>query len=129
MTSTAEVLAELRERALAKAKTRQTGPSTGELAKRRRSGLQFSMEQRRAELDAQAQELAAREQELAEARRAMQRQALDDLVEFLSLMSGGAGSAEAREVIAEHEDLLRQLGVTAEQLLRSVERRRAAGRR
>ena len=50
--------------------------------------------------------------------------AVDELIDFLSLISGGTDSPEAREVLRTYRDLLKELGVTEADILQAASNRR-----
>ena len=52
--------------------------------------------------------------------REAQQRILDEMIDFLSLMAGGAESPEAREIIKQYKAFLAQLGTSEVELVRHV---------
>ena len=126
--STEEALSELRQRALKQSESggevaAEPSPRSAELAKRRRSSVAFFFEQRSKEYKESVADVTGRRREVDSDQAALNKAAVDDLVEFLSLMPSGAESLEAREAMAEHGELLERLGVTIDELIAAARRR------
>ncbi len=124
--STHEVLAALREEAIARSKsggTSQPEQPTTSLADRRRGTIAFFLEQKVKEFGESEADISAREKVLRAERAELQARVVDDIEVFLALLSDGNESPEVRMVLTQFKHFLQQLGTSETQLLAAARRR------
>jgi hypothetical protein len=129
--ATHEVLEELRKEAVARSQHGATQPeaapaqaSRANLSDRRKSTVAFFLEQKAQEFDAAAGEIAVRERLLLNEKQELQKRIAQDLVDFLSLMSGGVDAPECHEILKDFRGFLTKLGSSDADLLRQAKNRR-----
>lgn len=135
---TQEILKGLRSEAVSKstagkassgadASSEVAAPSAAEkqakLAARRRSTIEFFFEQKAEEFEAASQEVNVRRRALEQELKKLQADALDEVVDFLSLLAGGAESPEARDVMKAYRKFLKELGVSDTEIVQAAKRR------
>ena len=126
--STGEVLEDLRKQAVTRSKSAPPTPEPPtpkvDLAERRRSTITFFFEQKAQEFKEAARELVAREQQLQKEKQGLKAKVVEELADFLVLVSGGGETPEARQVMRDFRVFLQDLGVTEADVLRVASRRR-----
>ncbi len=93
------------------------------LAARRRSTIEFFFEQKAEEFGAASREVNARRRALEDELKKLQATTVDEMVDFLSLLAGGAESAEAREVMRSYRKFLKELGASDAEIVQAAKRR------
>jgi hypothetical protein len=147
--NTRQVLADLRNQALARSKSGSGGggPSSmgggqstmgqarsvgsapaataakPDMAARRKNTISFFFEQKASEFEESVVDINMREKALQKEKNELQQRFFDELVDFFTLMAGGAQSPESRAVLVEQRAFLSQLGVAEADLIREVQRR------
>ncbi len=122
--STHEVMEDLRKEAIARSKTAGVGtaPPSGaakaSLSERRRATIAFFFEQKSAQMQTVLADLRARERALADEKRVIQKQLVDEIVDFIHMVSSGAEVPELRGVLLAHRGLLAELNVSEADLIR-----------
>ncbi len=132
---TQEILKGLRSEAVSKSAAGKVAadssgvpePSAAEkkakLAARRRSTIEFFFEQKAEEFEAASREVNARRRALEAELKKLQATAVDEVVDFLSLLAGGADSPEARDVMKSYRKFLKELGVSDAEIVQAAKRR------
>lgn len=124
--STQEVLQNLRQEAV-NTPAADAGASPrpkASMAEKRRKTIEFFLEQKAEEYRESADHVAIRIKALEHELTGIRATTADELIDFLSLISGGTDSPEAREVLRNYRDLLKELGVSDNYILQAASNRR-----
>ena len=124
--STQEVLQNLRTEAVKKPAAQEeaaTKPKAS-VSEKRRKTMEFFLEQKAEEYHESANHIVLRMKALEHELTGIRETTVDELIDFLSLISGGTDSPEAREVLRTHRELLKELGVTENDILQAAASRR-----
>ena len=124
--STQEVLQNLRKEAVNKpeAEASVAAKPKASVSEKRRKTMEFFLEQKAEEYRDSADEIILRMKALEHELAGVRETTVDELIDFLSLISGGTDSPEAREVLRTYRDLLKELGVTEADILQAASSRR-----
>lgn len=124
--STQEVLQNLRKEAVnpAGAQASTSAKPKASVSEKRRKTMEFFLEQKAEEYRESADHIALRMKALEHELAGVRETTVDELIDFLSLISGGTDSPEAREVLRTYRDLLKELGVSDNDILQAASSRR-----
>ena len=124
--STQEVLQNLRKEAVGKPVDQAATPAKpkASVSEKRRKTMEFFLEQKADEYRESADEIILRMKALEHELAGIRETTVDELIDFLSLISGGTDSPEARDVLRTYRDLLKELGVTDSDILEAASNRR-----
>ena len=124
--STQEVLQNLRKEAVdpASAGAAAQARPKASVSEKRRKTMEFFLEQKAEEYRESADSIMIRMKALEHELTGVRETTVDELIDFLSLISGGTDSPEAREVLRQYRDLLKELGVSDDDILRAASSRR-----
>ena len=124
--STQEVLQNLRKEAVSPAGSQASASAKpkASVSEKRRKTMEFFLEQKAEEYRESADHIALRMKALEHELTGVRETTVDELIDFLSLISGGTDSPEAREVLRTYRDLLKELGVSDSDILEAASNRR-----
>ena len=124
--STQEVMQNLRKEAVnpSAAEAAAVAKPKASVSEKRRKTMEFFLEQKAEEYRDSADSIMIRMKALEHELAGVRETTVDELIDFLSLISGGTDSPEAREVLRQYRDLLKELGVSDDEILRAASNRR-----